>query len=300
MVRGCSVNVVSVGEILWDVFPNAEHLGGAPFNLAAHLQKLGHRVYFVSAVGDDERGRKALKRATELGIPTRFIGVAREAPTGSVAVSVGADGQPTFVIQRPAPYDATDLSGEDLAELAGNRPDWVAFGTLHQTDPRARTLLGRLFDSLPAARRFYDVNLRAECYTVELAQQLLSLADVVKLNEDEFHELAPSTSVEEFSREGARRHGWQAVCITRGSAGCWALVGDEFVSSPGYRVKVSDAVGAGDAFSAAFHRGLDRGWPPSRIADFSNRVGALIASRPGAIPAWSVEEAEVLEPLGSE
>jgi fructokinase len=51
---------------------------------------------------------------------------------------------------------------------------------------------------------------------------------------------------------------------------------------PGYPVKVADTVGAGDAFSAAFLHGLDQGWPPARIGDFANRIGAEAASRSGA------------------
>jgi fructokinase len=51
-----------------------------------------------------------------------------------------------------------------------------------------------------------------------------------------------------------------------------------------------DTVGAGDAFAAAFLHGLGSGWPLGKIADFANRVGALIAARPGAVPDWTPEE----------
>jgi sugar/nucleoside kinase (ribokinase family) len=60
------------------------------------------------------------------------------------------------------------------------------------------------------------------------------------------------------------------------------------------RIEVADTVGAGDAFAAAFVHGLGKGWPAPQIADFANRVGALVASRPGAIPPWTAEEASAL------
>jgi len=55
-------------------------------------------------------------------------------------------------------------------------------------------------------------------------------------------------------------------------------------------VKVADTVGAGDAFAAAFLQGLSQGWSAHRIGDFANRVGAVVASRPGGVPMWSMED----------
>jgi fructokinase len=68
------------------------------------------------------------------------------------------------------------------------------------------------------------------------------------------------------------------------------LRGDEYVEAAGRPVEVADPVGAGDAFAAAFLHGLVFEWPVARIADFANRVGALVASRHGAIPAWTMIE----------
>jgi fructokinase len=73
------------------------------------------------------------------------------------------------------------------------------------------------------------------------------------------------------------------------------LIGDDYVSSRGFPVEVHDTIGAGDAFSAAFAHGLVSGWAPGKIGDFANRVGALVASRPGAIPSWTIEEATSLK-----
>ncbi len=93
-----------------------------------------------------------------------------------------------------------------------------------------------------------------------------------------------------FCMAGRERWGWKAVCITLGPRGCAVLVGDQYVESPGCKVVVADTVGAGDAFAAAFVHGLARQWAPAEIAEFANRVGALVASRPGAIPEWTLDE----------
>lgn len=293
------MKIVSVGEILWDVFSDAEYLGGAPFNFAAHAHRLGHEVFFVSAVGDDPRGASALERMRELGLSTRFVERTTEAPTGIVPVNLDSAGQPHFTIQRPAAYDFVSLSKGDLTELSVPPADWIYFGTLHQTSTLARDALAAILAANRAARRFYDVNLRANSYDQALVERLLGLSNVVKLNDEESAILQQlygeqPVGVEAFARRWSERYGWQAVCVTRGAAGCAVLADGEYAEVSGFRVQVADAVGAGDAFSAAFVHGLSAGSRPAEIGDFANRVGALVASRRGAIPSWSVEEAMAL------
>ena len=271
------MTILSIGEILWDVFPDKERLGGAPFNFAVHAHRLGHRVIFLSAVGDDERGRAALGRAAELGLTTEFLQVAADQPTGSVSVRLDAEGKPDFTIHRPAAYDCLTLDGGQLQRLAEARPDWIYFGTLYAAECRSRETLRRLMDAVPGARRFYDVNLRRGCYTPELVGELLSLADAVKVNDDE---------AELFPDMGEAR----SMAITRGERGCQVRIGDDRAECPGYPVKVADTVGAGDAFAAAFVHGLASGWSAARTGDFANRLGALVASRAGAVPKWSPAE----------
>ena len=52
--------ILVLGEILFDLFPGNKKLGGAPFNFAFHLKKLGFPVRFVSRVGKDGLGREIL------------------------------------------------------------------------------------------------------------------------------------------------------------------------------------------------------------------------------------------------
>src|SRR5271166_5187096 len=124
------MRILCVGEILWDVIDGAEHLGGAPLNFAAHAQKLGHEVFPLSAVGDDDRGHRALQLISARGISTEFIRILPGKPTGTAEVELDLDGKPTFRIVRPAAYDFVDLSFHDIQQLAGLNPQWIYFGTL--------------------------------------------------------------------------------------------------------------------------------------------------------------------------
>jgi fructokinase len=293
------MKIISVGEVLWDVIAETEHLGGAPFNFAAHAGKLGHEVFFVSAVGSDERGERVLQRMQAMHLSTRYVARVPEYATGWVTVQVDSAGQPSFLIHRPAAYDFPRLTAGDLKSLLSSSPDLIYFGTLQQMSPPARGLTMRLLHATPQARRFYDVNLRTGSYEPELVRELMGRATILKVNDEEVEEIARLfgehySSLEDFARRSSETFGLEAVCVTRGAQGCSLLLGGQYVEAKGYPAAIVDAVGAGDAFAAAFVHGLSQNWAATSIADFANRVGALVASRPGAIPPWTVEEASAL------
>lgn len=277
------MRIVSIGEVLWDVFGTVEKLGGAPFNFAVQASRLGHQVTFVSAVGDDERGRAALSRAEESGLDTSFIQVVDGAATGAVSVRVDSSGQPDFTIHRPAAYDSLHLGEAELARLAALQPEWLYYGTLYQALPQGRAEARKLIERLTETRRFYDVNLRRDSFTSELVQDLMSGSHVVKLNDDEVNVVGGALSVSEFLAWGTREFGWQAAAVTRGAQGCVVQLGGELAQVPGFPVKVVDTVGAGDAFAAAFLHGLGEGWSARKIGEFANRLGAEVAGRAGAV-----------------
>jgi fructokinase len=79
-------------------------------------------------------------------------------------------------------------------------------------------------------------------------------------------------------------HDLKLVCVTRGSGGSLLISADECSEHPGFKVKVADTVGAGDAFTAALVHGYLRGSSLTQINETANRVGAWVASQPGATP----------------
>jgi fructokinase len=293
------MNIISIGEFLWDVFAAEEHPGGAPFNFAVHSKRLGHEVSFISAVGQDERGSRALACMQEFGLSTEFIYQAQDQPTGFATVLLNKNGQPHYVLHLPVAVDLTQIDDQQISELSRCQPDWIYFGTLNQINRRTLSLTERILDQFRTARRFYDVNLRAGFYTTELVLTLMRKADVVKLNEEELVELSPVldvpvTSLECACRELLARFELEVVCVSRGEQGCALLTPAEYVETGGYAVKVLDTVGAGDAFAAALLHGLSADWRAQEICEFANRLGALVASRPGAIPSWTLEECHAL------
>ena len=282
-------SVVGVGELLWDLLPGGPRLGGAPFNAVAHLARLGCRARYVSAVGRDDLGERAMLEVAGLGVEAHLI-TTTDLPTGVVRVALDAHGVPAYEIVSPAAYEATELRHRLDPAIAGG-VDMIVIGTLAQRFPSVREATRRVVDANPGAVLLYDVNLRPGCWDATLVGRLLEDATVAKLNEDEQATLAaalalPTTSTERFARTACDRYGLRGICVTRGPSGAALLLDDVYREAPAPRVLVVDTVGAGDAFAAGLGYGLLNSWTVSEILSVATDLGALVASRPGAIPAW--------------
>ena len=282
--------VIVVGEVLWDLLPGGAQLGGAPLNVATHLARLGHSTRLVSALGTDTLGDQARCAIRALGVDTTLLQSTARFPTGTARVDVSPSGEASFSIDRPAAYDAITIAGDTLASLAGWDAEWIYHGTLFPSCSEARAVLQQVVAAAPGAVRAYDMNLRPGFDDPRLVADLLAAADVVKLNGPELafvhaHFGLPPER-EPFCREAAARFQWRAACVTSGAAGCALFLDGEYVDAPAVPVDVVDAVGAGDAVTAALIHGLASRWPLDRIATVANGLGAFVAGSAGAIPAW--------------
>jgi fructokinase len=293
--------VVGIGEVLWDLLPDGPRLGGAPCNVLVHLRRLGHRAAYVTAVGRDELGAAATRELAAHGLDTSFVATAA-APTGRATVELDAAGAPRFSIVPGAAYEEVDLTREDLARLAATAPAALVFGTLAQRSATLRRSTRELALALPDGVRLYDINLRTGLWDPALVADLAATATVVKMNDDEAAVVAPFLGAtwpgtERFCRELTGRLGLRGVAVTAGAAGGALLIDDVFVESRAPRVPVVDTIGSGDAFAAALVDGLLAGRTAEAILRRSIALGALVATRPGAIPAWDVEELAAVESL---
>ena len=299
---------VGIGELLFDLLPDGPRLGGAPFNVVAHLRRLGLETAYVSTVGRDALGARALAEVGRLGVDASCIAMA-DVPTGVVRVELDEAGSPTFEIVSPAAYETIEpeqvVAFGPAARHAASSSDVIThapppafgvlvFGTLAQRFPGVLAATRALAARRPAVR-LYDVNLRSGCWTPELVRELTGLATIVKLNAAEAEALAdplglPRSGTEQFARALADRAGLRGVCVTRGAEGASLLLGGTFVEVPAVPVVVADTIGAGDAFASGLAAGLVRGWPAGAILDLAARLAALVASRHGAIPDWSPSE----------
>lgn len=284
--------IIGLGEVLWDLLPTGKQLGGAPANFAYHAHALGARAWVVTRIGQDELGNEILGRFRALGLPTDLISIDPVAPTGTVSVQLSSDGQPRFTIHENVAWD--NLEPTEVARAAMAHADAVCFGSLGQRNPKARAAIRSLLAATPpTALRVFDINLRQHYFSREIIESSLSLANVLKINDQELPVLA-----EMFHLDGnagqqmaalALRFELLLVALTRGPRGSLLYHRGQFSDHPGTPVKVVDSVGAGDAFTAAMIVGLVQGWELASINRRANEVAAFVCSQAGATPSLPPE-----------
>ena len=273
--------IVAVGELLWDLLPGGKQLGGAPGNVAHHARSLGADAVLVSRVGRDALGDEAIRRLEDAGLSVATVQRDEAAPTGTAAVRIDSEGQPRFVL-------ATEVAWDHIAPADVGRVDAIYFGTLAQRASGSRQTIRRLLEV--DALRVLDLNLRDPHWSEEILLKSLGRADVVKLSEEELDRCgAPGGDARDRIAQLARRFNLSHVALTRGSRGSLLYSRGEWVEHPGLQVDVRDAVGAGDAFTAALLMGALRGDSLDLISRHANEIAAYVCTQPGATPRLPVE-----------
>jgi fructokinase len=286
--------ILGIGELLWDLLPDGARLGGAPANFSVMAGRLGNHAAILSRVGRDDLGREAVHLLDPLPADTSFLQIDPIHETGRVTVSFD-NGQPAYTIHHPAAWDFMELSDEwvRLAE----RADAICFGSLAQRSVESRQTIQTLAAQASSrCVRIFDVNLRPPFYSSEVIQESLELATVFKMNDTEVPQVMALLGLPdendaggESQRRGAERllmefPTLQLIAITRGGHGSLLVTRDEWHQHAGFRVKVADTIGAGDAFTAAITYYLLRGAELPVLNEAGNRWGSWVASQSGAMP----------------
>jgi fructokinase len=280
--------VVGLGEALWDVFPDGEHFGGAPANVAVHAAAFGAESWLVSAVGHDARGEGARARLEAAGVHCGTVARIADRPTGVVRVTLDAAGHPVYDIAAESAWDYVPWSAA-VQEVA-QRADAVAFGSLAQRSPVSRATIRRAVAATRAsAWRLFDVNLRQSYWDAGVLTDSLELANALKLNEEELPVVARLCGVGdqpplEQLRALCSRFALRLAALTRGACGAVLVTPHEVCESTAPATVVADTVGAGDAFTATLLIGLLDGRSLGDVSRRANAVAAYVCSQPGATP----------------
>lgn len=318
--------LVCLGEILIDFLPletDGEltgftvHPGGAPFNVAVGLARLGQPAAFVGKLGADMFGRRLRRAARAEGIDDAWLTEA-PAPT-TLAFVAHEDGEPVFTFYGAGAAD-TLLTPADLPPALFERAASLHFGGISLSRGATPTaalaaaagLRGQALVSL-------DINVRPRLIDDPVAYRAtltraIAACDLLKLSAADCAWLAPA---EDPLRVAAAQldAGPALVALTRGSAGVTALRRRdgqvESLEVPSFSVAVADSVGAGDSFSAGLLAALAERAALTREAlammpveeltaalRFAAAVAALTCTRPGADPPRRAEVAAFLAARG--
>jgi fructokinase len=292
--------VLALGEALFDCFPNRTLLGGAPVNFIVHMQQLlaasGGESYLISRVGDDELGRQLIGEVSRRGVSTELVQVDPRHPTGQVRVEFSKSGDPHYQIAEDAAWDFIAL--EDGMRPLAARSSAVCFGTLAQRSPVSRETIQQLVAAAPQAIRVLDVNLRQHYFTPPILETSLSIANVVKLNEEELSSISSilpdhlggAESTDERAAALVQFFSLKVLALTRGARGTVLYSSGRRLEGEPVAASITgeaDDVGAGDACCAGLIYGLLQDWTWEQTLDLANRMGAYVASQPGGAPRLS-------------
>lgn len=272
--------VAIFGEVLFDCFPDGSRvLGGAPFNVAWHLQAFAEAPLFVSRVGRDEPAAEIFQAMQQWGMSQQGLQIDGRHPTGTVAVSF-VNGQPRYEILADQAYDFIQ---------SGQLPVQRDFALLYHGTLALRHSISRqallTFKSRHQGAVFVDVNLREPWWQGEDVLQGLTGVDWVKLNLEELDLLVPdSRPLAERMAFFMARFRLQGLIVTCGEQGALARLADGecLRVTPGQNIALMDCVGAGDAFAAVLMLGILRAWPMALIMERAQDFASALVGQRGA------------------
>jgi fructokinase len=304
--------ILCCGEALIDMLPRettlgepgfAPYAGGAVFNTAIALGRLGRPVEFFSGLSTDLFGDMLRQTLRESGVGTRYSHLS-DRPTTLAFVKL-TDGHAKYVF-----YDENTagrmLSAQDLPTLGGD-VSAMLFGAISLIPEPC----GSAYESLMAREHagrvtMLDPNIRPNFIPDAAAHRarmmrMVAMADIVKLSDEDLAWFGESGNTGEIVARWLDL-GPKLILVTRGGDGATGYTARHSVSVPARRVTVADTVGAGDTFNAGVLAGLDEAGlltkqaiaslEPDQIRaalDLGIRAAAVTVSRPGANPPWRRE-----------
>jgi len=293
-----SLEIISLGEALVEVMrprvdeplnQAGEFVGpfpsGAPAIFADAAARLGHRVGFVGAVGDDDFGSCLLDRLAADGIDVTYCPRLPDRATGVAFVTYFSDGSRRF-LYHIAHAAAGQVPKADPAYL-GQAAFLHICGSSLSVSERMRQLCYQACDTVREAGGHisFDPNLRPELLGGEEALRevcapVLAAAHAVLPSGREAELLSGVTGVDRACRVLLER-GAKVVALKRGARGCSIFSAEGRLDIPAYPVEAIDPTGAGDCFDAGFVVGLLEHLPLEEAGRLANAAGALGAARKG-------------------
>lgn len=274
------MDFISFGEILFDVFPDKATLGGAPLNVAGHLTKLGLNGAILSAVGNDELGKRALNEIEALGLSTDMIATL-DYETGKAIITLNG---------KNAEYEFNDPCAWDNIPLQAlpENVTLIYYGTLAQRG-NSKNTLKELLNSVQSQHRFFDVNIRKHFYSDEIIKEGVENATILKLNDEEVDIVLDALQIEMRGYRGLeelfKEYNLDLILLTKGKEGTMCYK-NKWYRVPCAPVEVVDTVGAGDSLSAGFLASYIKTGDLEKSLLFGSHIADYVVTKRGAIPEY--------------
>ncbi|MBC8439358.1 MAG: carbohydrate kinase [Deltaproteobacteria bacterium] len=280
--------ILVIGEILFDLFADNKKLGGAPFNFAFHLKKLGFPVRFISRVGKDALGREILYFLKQHQFDLSDIQIDPDHDTGTVKVTMSHEDH-VFAITPDTAWAHLSFD-RGLSTRLQQSCDLLYFGSLIQHSENGTALIQKVMRQKQSGTTvFCDLNLRPGFYGPAVIKAVLKASDILKLNCEEWLEFSDIRISETLNREimspFMTANDLELIILTLGSLGSQWITREKSHSCPPLSLKkVVDTVGAGDAYAAVSAAGWLNKLPIDTIMDLAGEFAGHICGIKGALP----------------
>lgn len=308
--------VYCVGELLIDFIPGTEKdsyikkAGGAPANVAVAVARNGVDASLACKVGNDDFGRFLLDTMKEQGVTVATPEMIDEAITTLAFVSLTPEGERSFTFARKPGADmflkAEEIKDEDIMES-----DIIHAGslTLQKTPSRDATITALRKGHEMGKLVSFDINYRPNLWNgekekaMESVESIFPYINMLKISDEETDFVGGIENIHDFME----KNDIPLVVETLGGEGSRAFFNGKEVRAEGFKAKVVDTTGAGDAFWGAFMaclllQGVRK---PADLTDeilykalrYGNASGSICVSNKGAIASIPTR-AQIEELLG--
>lgn len=286
------MNALAFGEVLWDVYSQSQHIGGAPLNFAAHFIKCGGEANIITAVGYDDLGNDTLDEIKGLGVGTAYL-CRVEKETGKCLVSLNEKGVPSYNLLDNVAYDYIEKPN-----LNGKNFELLYFGTLSLRHKNNISVLKTIISSNSFREIILDMNIRVPYYSKDAINFALDNATIVKISEEELPTVMQlisktASSVKESAEIiSANFEKIKMIIVTKGDEGSFVYdcILQKTYECDAQKVNVVSTVGAGDSFTAAFSAQYLKTGNITKALNFATKISGYVVSCEEAIPDYKLED----------
>ncbi|PTY40707.1 carbohydrate kinase family protein [Brachyspira hampsonii] len=292
------LNILTFGELLYDVYDNVSVIGGAPFNYSLQLSRLlnkDDKLKFITALGDDDYSKDALSFIDNENIYKSLIQISKDYETGKATVFLNENKVPDYIIHENTAWDHIEYNA-DIENALKENYDLFYFNILSQRSDKSYSTLKNIFKNINAKYKVCDVTFRKNYYTKEKIKESLEFINILKINDDELDVIKgifyPSlqNDNETLLKAISKDFDIDYIFLTLGASGASVLYNNEYIFNPSNKIDVVDTVGAGDSFCAALSYAILRGLDINNVLKFASSVSEEMIQLKGGTARYNIEK----------
>ena len=292
------LNILTFGELLYDVYDNVSVIGGAPFNYSLQLSRLlskDDKLKFITALGNDDYSKDALTFIDNENIDKSLIQTLKDYETGKATVFLNEKKVPDYIIHENSAWDNIEYNS-NIEDALKDNYDLFYFNILSQRNEKSYNTLKNIFKNINAKYKVCDVTFRKNYYTKEKIKESLEFINILKINDDELAVIKelfyPSmqNDNEVLLKAINKDFNIDYIFLTLGASGASVLYNNEYIFNPSNKVNVIDTVGAGDSFCAALSYAILRGLDINNVLKFASSVSEEMVQVKGGTARYDIEK----------